>query len=50
MARLVRATHDLDTEGCTSAAAWARSRNPVFMGRPDEPGDDDQKGMIESSA
>jgi hypothetical protein len=34
MARLVRATH----------APQAFLRNPVFMGRPDKPGDDDQGG------
>jgi hypothetical protein len=37
-----RATHDLRLEKYAAAAPQAFLRNPVFMGRPDKPGDDDQ--------
>jgi len=49
MARLVRATHDLDIDGCAAKAPRAVLRNLVFMGHPDKPGDDGWKGEWASS-
>jgi hypothetical protein len=39
-----RATHDLRLEKYAAAAPQAFLRHPVFMGRPDKPGDDDPGG------
>jgi hypothetical protein len=35
--------------GRATVAPQTFLRHPVFMGRPDKPGDDDQGGMIKSS-
>jgi len=43
MARLVRATHDLRVAEHAAAAPQTLLNHQVFMGRPDKPGDDDQK-------
>jgi hypothetical protein len=44
MARLVRATQDLRVAKDAAAVPLTFLRHQVFMGRPDKPGDDDQKG------
>jgi hypothetical protein len=44
MARLVRATHDLGLAGPVAAAPQIFLPHQVFMGHPDKPGDDDQRG------
>jgi len=46
MARLVRATHDLDAEGYAVTPPWVDLHDLVFMGRPDKPGDDHQRGTV----
>jgi len=43
MARLVRAIHDLRAGSQAAATPWIFLRDPVFMGRPDKPGDDDRE-------
>jgi hypothetical protein len=48
MARLVRATYDLRVQAVAAASLHPFLRHPVFMGRPDKPGDDEQEVVIES--